>query len=78
MPIITVTHTVRTYYEVPEGYTIEQLRCEMNERFEDADDAEDALRQAQKRALSRSYGGKTVHEVGQSCDFKISEGYDRS
>lgn len=76
MPIITVTHTVRTYYEVPEGWTIEELRREVNSNLDD--EAEDALRAAHETALSRSYGGKAVHEVGQSCDFKISEGYDRS
>ena len=76
MPIITVTHTVRTYYEVPEGWTIDELRHQVNCNVDD--EAEDALRASHETALSRSYGGKEVHEVGQSGEFKVSEGYDRS
>ncbi len=72
MPIITITQTIRTYFEVPEGFTIEELRHEVNQNFDD--EAEDAVREAQKVSLSRRYNGKPVHEVGQSCDFKVSEG----
>lgn len=76
MPIITVTHTVRTYFEVPEGFTIEQLRREVYDKHDD--EAEDTLRESHKVALSRAYNGKKVDEVGTSSEFKVSEGYDRS
>lgn len=75
MPIITVTHTLRTFYEVPEGFSINEIRSRLDEHS-GLQDAEDDLRTAHHLALTETYGFKKVSEVGQGVGFSITEGYD--
>lgn len=75
MPIITVTHTVRTVYEVPEGWTLDQLRHQVYGNTASIDVAADNLRAQHEEALETAYGGKKVDEVGQSSNLLVSEGY---
>jgi hypothetical protein len=76
MPIITVTHTVRTFFEVPEGFSIEEIRAEFIGQIDDGQ-SEAQLREHHKGALESIYDGKIVGTAGETSSIKVIEGYER-
>jgi len=73
MPLITVVQTIATTFEVPEGFTIEELRAKAIDLILD-DQLEDKVGDAQLGALTKVYNYKLVEEYSQSMHLELYEG----
>ncbi|MGO0628758.1 hypothetical protein ACTORR_01590 [Pseudomonas sp. SAR267] len=73
MPIITITTTVKTVHEVPEGLTIEQIRHQALPFLSEDEEATDDVVCRQDSAMRRVYMG--AHDpIKQSVEHSIVEG----
>ncbi|MFW3895339.1 hypothetical protein [Pseudomonas bharatica] len=73
MPIITITTTVKSVHEVPEGLTIEQIRQQALSFLSEHEEATDDVVCRQDSAMCQVYMGG--HDpIKQSVEHSIIEG----
>jgi hypothetical protein len=73
MPKISVTTTVTTVFEVPEGLTIEQVRHQALQTLSDMEELTDSIVAHQDVALNQVYLGDAV-SLALSVENVIAEG----
>lgn len=75
MPVITVTSTVTTRFDVPEGVTIEQVRHLALPTLSEDEDCTDTIGVVQEKALNQVYLG-AADARSMTVEHKITEGAD--
>lgn len=73
MPKITVTTTIKTIFEVPEGLTIEQIRHQALSDLAEDEEASDSVMSLHSLALNRVYLGD-AEALAASVEQSIIEG----
>ena len=73
MPIITVTTTITTRFDVPEGVSIDLIRHQALPVLSESDEDTDAVCVLQDTALNRVYLG-AADARSQSVEHSITEG----
>lgn len=73
MPLITVTQTCITTFEVPEGFSIEELRYHAMDPILSSN-IEGEVQGVHRRALEEAYNGKSVEVYGDGVKLEIYEG----
>ncbi len=73
MPIVTVTTTIITRFDVPEGVSIELTRHQAMPTLSEEEEITDAVLYLQDKALNQVYLGDAA-SVGQSVEHSIKEG----
>ncbi|MNO96302.1 hypothetical protein D3C76_879670 [compost metagenome] len=75
MPIITLTTTVITRFDVPEGVSIDLIRHQALPVLGEDDEGTDAVGALQDTALNRVFMG-SAEARSQSVEHSITEGQD--
>lgn len=70
---VTVTTTIKTTIEVPEGLTLEMLQDQFNQNIAHLEDEIERVYNHQEWAVEQAYTGKSVDACRWSTEHKITE-----